>query len=136
MNHSSADLQKAIYSALVANTSLIAALGGAKIFDHTPQKAVYPYLVIGQASDRDWSTASENGSEHRITIHIWSEKSDRQEIYQIQQLVHSELHDAQLSAQDHHVVNLRHEFSEVRADPQSDTLHGIMRFRAITEPII
>ncbi len=134
MNHPSADLQKAVYGALAANTTLITALGGTKIFDHIPQKAAFPYLVIGQATDRDWSTSSEDGSEHRMTIHIWSGKSDRQEVYQLQQLVRLDLHDAQLSAQDHHLVNLRHEFSEVRADPRSDALHGIMRFRAITEP--
>ncbi len=110
MNHPSADLQKAVYSALAANTSLIAALGGTKIFDHIPQKASFPYLVIGQATDRDWSTSSEDGSEHRMTIHIWSEKSNRQQVYQLQQLVRFDLHDAQLSAQDHNVVHLRHEF--------------------------
>ena len=35
---------------------------------------------------------------------------------------------------DHHLVNLRHEFSEARLDPDGDTFHGIVRYRAVTEP--
>jgi hypothetical protein len=35
---------------------------------------------------------------------------------------------------DHELVNLRHEFSEARPDPDGDTFHGIVRYRAVTEP--
>ena len=35
---------------------------------------------------------------------------------------------------DHHLVNLRHELSEARLDPDGDTFHGIVRYRAVTEP--
>jgi len=136
MMHPSADLQKTVYGTLAANSSLITLLGGTKIYDHHPQKSAFPYLVIGQASNSDWSTSSEDGSEHLLVLHVWSAKSDRQEIYQIQQLIKQSLHDVPLSAIDHHIVNLRFEFSEVRADPQSETLHGITRFRAVTEPKI
>lgn len=136
MMHPSADLQKIIYSSLTGNTSLITLLGGTKIYDHHPLKAAFPYLVIGQATDTDWSTSSEDGSEHSFVIHVWSAKSDRQEVYQFQNQIKQSLHDVSLTAVDHHIVNLRFEFSEVRADPQSDTLHGITRFRAITEPKI
>ena len=34
----------------------------------------------------------------------------------------------------HRLINLRHEFSEARRDPDGETTHGIARFRAVTEP--
>ncbi len=136
MMHPSADLQKAVYTALAANTALITLLGDVKIYDHHPQKATFPYLVIGQASASDWSTASEDGALHSFIIHIWSKRSDRQQVYQLQQQIRQSLHDVPHTAIDHHIVNLRFEYSEIRADPQSDTLHGIMRFRAVSEPKI
>lgn len=134
MIHPSADLQKAIYTALAASSGLVSALGGVKIYDHNPQEAAFPYLVIGRASNLDWSTASEDGSEHLVIIHVWSARSDRGEVYQLQQEIQQSLHDVALLAVDHNVVNLRHEFSEVRNDQAADKLHGIMRFRAVTEP--
>jgi hypothetical protein len=44
------------------------------------------------------------------------------------------LHDQPLTLVDHDLVNLRHEFSEARPDPDGDTYHGIVRYRAVTEP--
>jgi hypothetical protein len=32
------------------------------------------------------------------------------------------------------LVNLRHEFSEVRRDADGETSRGLVRFRAVTEP--
>lgn len=134
MIHPSADLQRAVYAALAANAGLISALGGAKIYDHNPQEVAFPYVVIGRTSNLDWSTSSEDGSEHSMIIHIWSARSDRAEIYQLQQEIRQSLHDVALTTVDHDVVNLRHEFSEVRNDQVAGKLHGIMRFRAILEP--
>jgi hypothetical protein len=44
------------------------------------------------------------------------------------------LHDQPLTLVDHDLVNLRHEFSEARPDPDGDTYRGIVRYRAVTEP--
>ncbi len=44
------------------------------------------------------------------------------------------LNDQQLSLDGHRLVNLRHELSEARRDPDGETYHGIARFRAVTEP--
>ena len=136
MNHPAAELQKAIYGALNANAALIVALSGSKIFDHHPEKVAFPYLVLGRATNTDWSTSSEEGIEHLITIHSWSKKTGRSETWQLQQLIKSSLHDVDLLAQDHFIINLRLEFSEARRDAASGRMHGIMRFRAVTEPKI
>jgi hypothetical protein len=45
------------------------------------------------------------------------------------------LHDAALTLSGHRLVNLRHELSEARRESDGDTYHGIVRFRAVTEPL-
>ncbi len=136
MNHPAADLQKAVYGALTNNSQLVTALGGTKIFDHSPEKADFPYVILGRATATDWSTSTEDGKSHLITIHSWSGQPAKQEIWAIQQLINDSLHDVNLLAQDHHIINLRMELCEVRHDRESGYLHGIMRFSAVTEPKI
>jgi hypothetical protein len=48
--------------------------------------------------------------------------------------VRTALHDQALSLAGHRLVNLRHELSEARREPDGDTTHGIVRYRAVTEP--
>jgi len=134
MIHPAADLQKAIYGALSSSAELVTVLGGTKIHDHNPDKAELPYIVLGLATSTDWSTASEDGKQHDVSIHVWSKLFARKEIQQIQQLVYEALHDQNLAAQDHVIINLRQQFSDMRWDEKSGHMHGISRFRAITEP--
>lgn len=136
MIHPAADLQKAIHQELIANVPLVSALGDAKIYDHNPEAAGFPYIVLGEATCTDWSTSTEDGNQHNFMLHIWSRRSDRQQIYNIQQILRDSLHDSELSAADHHIINLRLELCEVRTDVESGHMHGVMRFRAITEPKI
>ena len=44
------------------------------------------------------------------------------------------LHDQPLTLSGHRLINLRHEHSEARREPDGETYHGIARFRATTEP--
>ena len=134
MTSSAADLQRAVFQALSANNDLITALGGLKIYDHATESVDFPYIILGRISSVDWSTVTEDGAEHRLTVHLWSQRSGRVQLFQLQQMVEDTLHDADLPGQDHHIVNLRLEAFEARRDASSNNLHGIMRFRAVTEP--
>ncbi len=44
------------------------------------------------------------------------------------------LHDSALALTGHRLVNLRHELTDTRRDPDGETYHGIVRLRAVTEP--
>jgi hypothetical protein len=44
------------------------------------------------------------------------------------------LSDQALILNDHALVNLRYQFSETRQDPDGETYHGVVRYRAVTEP--
>ena len=133
MASAAAELQKAIVSTLRGDAQLAALLGGEKLFDHAPASVVFPYLTFGRASLYDWGTATEEGSEHLLTLHAWSKGKGRREALEIMQRVTELLHDRPPALAGFALVSLRLESSEVRYDDEQDVHHGAMRFRAIVE---
>ncbi len=99
-----------------------------------PREAEPPYLTFGQSTVRDWSTGTEDGSEHILTLHVWSRAAGERETHEIMNAVRAALHDAAIAVDGHHLVNLRHEFSDALRDPDGETYHGVVRYRAVTEP--
>ena len=135
MTASALALQQAIYATLTQAAPLTALLGGPRIYDDTPQPVVFPYVTFGQSTVREASTSTEPGDEHIVTLHVWSRAHGRSETHAIIEVLRSSLHDKPLTLTGHHLVNLRHEFSEARRDPDGETIHGIVRLRAATEPL-
>jgi hypothetical protein len=134
MTHPSLALQKAVVAALVADSG-VGTLIGDRIYDATPRDATFPYVTVGQVNTTDWSTGTEDGAEHALTLHAWSRERGKRECYAISAAVEAALHDAALSLDGHALVNLRFEFAETRRDPDGITFHTAMRFRAVTEPM-
>src|SRR5680860_579631 len=127
-------LQRSIYQALANSSGLTALLGGVRIYDDAPQAASFPFITLGQSVIRDWSTGTEDGAEHSLTLHVWSRSGGKKQVQEIIEAIKAELHDQPLLLADHPLVNLRHEGSEARLDPAGDTFHGIVRYRAVPEP--
>ena len=128
-------IQRGIYQALANSTDVTSLLGGARIYDDPPQAANLPFVSLGQSEFRDWSTGTEDGTEHLLTLHVWSRAGGKKQVHEIIEAIRGVLHYKPLALADHHLVNLRHEFSEARPDPDGDTFHGIVRYRAVTEPL-
>lgn len=135
MAHPSAELQTTIVTALTSDPGVLALLGGPKVFDHVPERAAFPYLTLGRTAVVDWSTGSEDGAEHILTLHVWAKGGSKQETYEIMDKVSTKLHDATLPLTTHRLVNLQLQFAEARQEPDSPAYHGILRFRAVTEPL-
>lgn len=135
MAHPSAELQSTIVHALATDPSVLALLGGPKIFDRVPERESFPYLTLGRTAVVDWSTGTEDGTEHILTLHVWAKGGGKRETYEIMDRVSTKLHDAALPVSGHHLVNLRLQFAEARQEPDSPAYHGILRFRAVTEPV-
>lgn len=135
MTSASLDLQRSVFAALTASTPLTALLGGPHVYDDVPRQAAFPYVTIGQSTVRDWSTGGEPGHEHILTLHVWSRAAGRKETYEIIGALEETLHDASLALSQHRLVNLRHEVSDARRDPDGETYHGVVRYRAVTEPL-
>lgn len=135
MAHASAELKATIVATLQGDATLTRLLGGPKIFDRVPERASFPYLTLGRTAVVDWSTGTEDGAEHVLTLHVWARGGSKQATYEIMDEVSRKLHDTALPLEAHRLVNLRLQFAEARQEPDSATYHGILRFRAVTEPI-
>ncbi|WP_088348505.1 MULTISPECIES: DUF3168 domain-containing protein [Rhodomicrobium] len=129
------DLQKTVYTALAADAQLTALIDTG-LYDHVPQNAAFPFVVIDQMQLRDWSTGTERGSEHVLMLHVWSRQEGKREAYAIADAVREVLDGAELTLDDNRLVNLAHQFSDLKRDPDGETYHGVLRFRAMTAPLI
>lgn len=128
-------LQKGIYETLKDNPAITGLLGGPNIYDDAPQNVNYPYLTFGESIARDWSTGSDDGLEHILTLHVWSRAGGKKETHEIIEAIRQVLKNGAVPVDEHHLVNLHHEFSEAWQDPDGETYHGIVRYRAVTEPL-
>jgi hypothetical protein len=126
-------LHKVIFAALAASTP-ISGLVGARVFDAPPRNAAFPYVTLGETSAADWSTSTEEGTEHRLTLHAWSRAGGKAECWSILDALRDALHDAMLSPEGEALGNLRFERAAVSIDSDGRTWHGVARFRAVTEP--
>ena len=127
-------VQKSMVVALKSDVALTGLLNGPRVYDHVPQRAAYPFVTMGNSVARDWSMSeSERSVEHAVTLHVWSKAKGKKQCFEIMSEVRRILHDAVLSVEGHALVNLRFVFSDARLDPDGETFHGVMRFRAVTE---
>ncbi len=133
MTHPSLALQKAVFAALVADSG-VGALIGDRIYDAPPRNATFPYASFGEARASDWSTGTEDGAEHRLTLDVWSRERGKAECWAVLEAIQAVLNDAALTLDGQALVNLRFETAETRRDPDGITWHGVARFRAVTEP--
>lgn len=127
------ELQQAIHQKLAGLPAVLALLGGAHIWDDVPRGASFPYVTFGITSEQDWSTGTEAGGEHILTLHIWSRAAGRHEVDAIADAIRLALHDQPLALAGHRLVNLRQEYAEARRDAGKELYHGVIRLRAVTE---
>ena len=135
MTAPAAELQKAVFTALGGDASVAAAVGS-RIFDHAPANVAFPYIAFGRTSLYDWSTGTESGTEQLFTLHVWSKAKGKKETLDIMEAARAALDDQALDLAGHRLVNMRLEFSEARYDEDLSVYHGLLRFRAVTEPSV
>lgn len=126
-------LRKAMLTRLAGDAVLLAALGGAKIYDEAPRAAEPPYLLFADVQARDWSTSDSRGCEQFLTLSAISTQRGLREALDIAQRVVELLNEAPLVLQDHHLVDLRHVATETRREQNGRFARVGARFRAVTE---
>ncbi len=127
-------LQMAIYKTLAENSEITTRLGAARVYDRVPRNATFPYITFGRTRVLDWSTSTEQGEEHTLSLHVWSREKGRQFVLKTMDAIVRALDHAPLNVMDHHVISFQHERSEAVLEADRRTHHGMMRFRVITEP--
>ena len=128
-------LRQALYAALLADAGLKALVGDpVRLYDDVPAGAAFPFITFGDSDIRDWSTMTEQGAEHTVTLNVWSRYEGHKEAQDILDALEAALQDAPLSLTGHALINLQFVSSQIIRDPDGATTHGTLRLRAVTEP--
>ncbi|MCI5047629.1 MAG: DUF3168 domain-containing protein [Aquisalinus sp.] len=129
-------LQEALWLALTSDTALQLLLGNPpRIYDQPPPDAIFPFLTIGETRLRAVDGV-EGAVEHDLRFHAWSRYEGRAELKEIISAVHDVVHDAALTVTGQRLVSLRFVFSDIFRKVDSETFHAVMRYRALTEPVV
>jgi hypothetical protein len=135
MSAASWALQQAIFATLAMSDDVKEAVGDPpRLFDAVPRGAAFPYIVIGDDKEIDWSTATEPGTAHALTIHIWSRAAGRRETRLAAQAVIGALNGAELTIDGQALIDLRYLESESARESDGETVHAQLRFKALLEP--
>lgn len=127
-------LQQAVFAHLVASDDIKDIVDDPpRVFDTAPRGAHFPYIVIGEDRQSDWSTATEKGSEHRLTIHVWSRSPGAKEARVAAQAVSDALDGAALTVAGFTLFNLRWLAGETLRENDGETIHAQLTFRAVLE---
>jgi hypothetical protein len=127
-------VQQAVYSKLSGDSDVQALLGNpARIYDHVPPEAAFPYLVFGAVVARPFDDKDRTGFEQTITLDIWSRYRGGKEVKDIMQTIYSALHRTSLSVSGQVFISC--EFASSDVTPESDglTYRGEARFVVITQ---
>ncbi len=124
-------LQQAIYQRLASQLTT-------PVYDHVPQNAAPPYVVIGADTLIEWGTKTRDGWEATVTVHAWDfEKAGRKSVKTILSNLYDALHGQSLTVAGFSLIDLRFEFEETyqeNAEGASDHYyHGVQRYRAAVE---
>ncbi len=129
-------LQRSLFETILSASGLTSLLGGPHIYNTLPNAGALPCITLGQTVNLDWSTGAEAGRE--VTLHVWTSAASATEVHEIILALRALLDDRplpleDLALEDREPANLRHDLTQVRIDPDGETLHGIVRYRAEPE---
>jgi hypothetical protein len=128
-------LQTALFASLAADASVQAALGDPpRLYDSVPRAPVFPYATLGGATETDWSTKTEKGSEHRFTLTVWSRASGHKQAKELAAVLIDTLDTATITPDGHTLVSLRFEDAMHARETDGITTRATVRYRAVTEP--
>lgn len=123
-------LQKALYSTLSGDATLIALIGIGGVFDRRDMARPMPYLAFAEIETRDFGPDTE---EHLLAIEAWSSADGRRQVQAIAARAKDLLHDAALSPEGAALINLQHRTTRIRREPKTKAFVAEMTFRAVTE---
>lgn len=125
-------LQQAVFAALAADSG-VAALVGGRIHDEVPRNGVFPYLVLGEAEMRDWSTKTDTGAALVFPVTVWSRTPGFAEAKRIAAAVQAALAGAALTLAGAKLVDLAFQGASFARARDGVTRSATLKFRALLE---
>lgn len=105
------------------------------VYDYLPEKAPYPFVVIGEAVETPDNAHDRFSRQTVITLHVWSKYRGYAQGLRIAGQLMALLDHQPLNIPDLTHVATRYEFSQTLTDPEppGDIRHVVVRFRVLTE---
>jgi len=129
-------LQAALFTALKAAPPLDSELGSPpRIYDEPPARPLYPHILVGRSQTKPSGGPAAEGLEHAVTLTVVSRYGGTEEARRIVGAVADRLHDATLPLTDHRLANLRVTYRDVFRAADWRSTYGVIRLRAVTEPL-
>jgi len=122
------DIQKAIYTELANDTTLMSKITG--VFDEVPENQDYPYITLGEATINPYDTFGKKGKETTHTMHIWSDYQGTKELYDIFAEIERILENG-ITLENGTLVNIEFEFAQ---PIKEETIrHMPVRYRIVAQ---
>jgi hypothetical protein len=125
-------LQAGLYAQLASIAPLMTQLTG--LFDHVPEAQALPYLVIGEALASDWSSATFDGRETRLSLHLWTRAAGRKQAKELSGLIQAALQPGLPPLNGHKLTMLSFLSERTLIDADGVSQHTILEYRARTRP--
>lgn len=129
------DLERAIVTRLKASADLQALIANPiRLFNMVPPGPVFPYVTLGPAQRLPDLAECIDGAEVFLDLHVFSRDKGYRESQLIGAVLIEELHDASLTLNEHwcRLIHLSNELYFI--EPDNQTKHGVVTFRALVEP--
>jgi hypothetical protein len=127
-------LQQAVFAALSADAGVGAVLGSPpRVYDEVPRGAVVPYAVLGEATETDWSTSTDNGVSLLFSVTAWSRGAGFQEAKLIAGAIRAALDGAALNLSGSTLIALRFQGADYGRESDGVTRRAALKFRALIE---
>lgn len=121
-------LQQAVYTRLSGDTELVTTLGAA-VYDHVPDSAAFPYVVIGDVTEATNDTMGKTHRDVTVTVHLWSQYTGMKQIGLIADRVDDLLDRWSPTVTGWTAVQMLREFFESFRDADGKSRHGVARYR-------
>ena len=141
MADGSFDLQTTVYGVLNALDPPLAAGG---VHAVAPQDHPLPYVEMGESDATQLDVERRTGLDEFLTIHVWTRFGSYSEVKDIMSRIRDALHQKRLTVEGRSAALSTVKASQVFADSDEQSLHGIISLRvahwslilgAVSEPI-
>lgn len=132
------ELQRVVYDRARNDPTLALIMGHelAEFYDYVPEDAVLPYVNYQLVQSVEDDTTTTTGFVTTFALHVWSEKEGSREAHRILQRLYELFHlKKDFTLELYRLINLTYITSEVIRDPDGQTYHGIIRFRAVLDSL-
>lgn len=132
MSDPSLEILSAVVGALKAEPA-VAALVADRVYDRAPQRVMFPFVRVPDIQIINDDAECIDAFEVYIDVHVFSRSYGSVEARQVCSAAHTALHDNQLTLPSYVMVEMRHAVTRVLLDPDGETSHGIITFRALVD---